>query len=152
MKLTNKQALDAYNEIVEAFVKSEPLPVNAVNLLVYSIQDLQVRDYLLGHAPITFGAEGAIKFVTEILPLVEEGHRSPFYTVLSAFYYEAGDSELAYVSLMQAQLLDPEYSLAKLLDRVFKAGWSKDAFASMRNELHPKVVETFKVEEELAIA
>jgi len=152
MKLTNKQALDAYNEIVEAFVKSEPLPVNAVNLLVYSIQDLQVRDYLLGHAPITFGAEGAIKFVTEILPLVEEGHRSPFYTVLSAFYYEAGDNELAYVSLMQAQLLDPEYSLAKLLDRVFKAGWSKDAFASMRNELHPKVVETFKVEEELAIA
>lgn len=152
MKLTNKQALDAYNEIVEAFVKSEPLPVNAVNLLVYSIQDLQVRDYLLGHAPITFGAEGAIKFVTEILPLVEEGHRSPFYTVLSAFYYEAGDNELAYVSLMQAQLLDPEYSLAKLLDRIYKAGWDGSQFASMRNELHPKVVETFKVEEELAIA
>ena len=53
---------------------------------------------------------------------------------------------------MQAQLLDPDYSLAKLLDRVFKAGWPKDALASMRNELHPKVVETFKVEEELAIA
>jgi hypothetical protein len=152
MKLTNKQALDAYNEIVEAFVSNEPLPVNAVNLLVYAVQDLQVRDYLLGHAPITFGAEGAIKFVTEILPLVEEGHRAPFYTVLSAFYYEAKDNELAYVSLMQAQLLDPNYSLANLLDRVFKSGWTTEAFAEMRNELHPKVVATFQVEEELAIA
>jgi|LauGreDrversion4_2_1035121.scaffolds.fasta_scaffold26000_3 hypothetical protein len=152
MKLTNKQALSAYNEIVEAFVSNEPLPVNAVNLIVYAVQDLQVRDYILGHAPMSFGAEGAIKFVTEILPLVEEGHRSPFYTLLSAFYYEANDKELAYVSITQAQLLDPNYSLAKLLDRVYKAGWASDAMAQMRNELHPKVVATFEVEEELAIA
>jgi hypothetical protein len=152
MKLTNKQALDAYNEIVEAFVSNEPLPVSPVNLLIYAIQDLQVRDYVLGHAPMTFGAKGAIDFITEILPLVEEGHRSPFYTLLSAFYYEANDKELAYVSLVQAQLLDPNYSLAKLLDRVFKANWDGAHFAEMRNELHPKVVETFKVEEELAIA
>lgn len=152
MKLTNKQALSAYNEIVEAFVSNEPLPVNAVNLIVYAVQDLQVRDYILGHAPMSFGAEGAIKFVTEILPLVEEGHRSPFYTLLSAFYYEANDKELAYVSITQAQLLDPNYSLAKLLDRVYKAGWASDAMAKMRTELHPKVVATFEVEEELAIA
>jgi hypothetical protein len=152
MKLTNKQALSAYNEIAEAFASNEPLPVNAVNLIVYAVQDLQVRDYILGHAPMSFGAEGAIKFVTEILPLVEEGHRSPFYTLLSAFYYEANDKELAYVSLVQAQLLDPNYSLAKLLDRVYKAGWATDAMATMRTELHPKVVATFEVEEELAIA
>lgn len=153
MKLTNKQALDAYTEVAEAFSKSEPLPVNAVNLLIYAVQDLQVRDYMLGHAPITFGAQGAIDFITAILPLVEEGHRAPFYTVLSAFYYEAQDHELAFASLMQAQLLSPDYSLAKLLERVYKSGmFTPEAFAEMRNELHPKVLESFKVEEELAIA
>ena len=152
MKLTNKQALSAYNEIVEAFVSNEPLPVSPVNLLIYAIQDLQVRDYVLGHAPMTFGAKGAVDFITAILPLVEEGERSAFYTLLSAFYYEVGDNELAYVSLVQAQVLNPDYSLAKLLDRVYKAGWDGSQFAQMRNELHPKVVETFKVEEELAIA
>jgi len=152
MKLTNKQALDAYNEIVEAFVSNEPLPVSPVNLLIYAIQDLQVRDYVLGHAPMTFGAKGAVDFITAILPLVEEGERSAFYTLLSAFYYEVGDNELAYVSLVQAQVLNPDYSLAKLLDRIYKAGWDGSNFAQMRNELHPKVVETFKVEEELAIA
>ena len=152
MKLTNKQALTAYDEIVEAFASNEALPVSPVNLLIYAIQDLQVRDYVLGHAPMTFGAQGAVDFITAILPLVEEGERSPFYTILSAFYYEVGDKELAYVALVQAQLLNPDYSLAKLLDRIFKAGWNGAEFATMRNELHPKVVETFKVEEELAIA
>jgi hypothetical protein len=152
MKLTNKQALTAYDEIVEAFASNEALPVSPVNLLIYAIQDLQVRDYVLGHAPMTFGAQGAVDFITAILPLVEEGERSPFYTLLSAFYYEVGDNELAYVSLVQAQLLNPDYSLAQLLDRVYKAGWDGSHFATMRNELHPKVVETFKVEEELAIA
>jgi hypothetical protein len=152
MKLTNKQALDAYNEVFEAFVSNEPLPVNGVNLLIYAVQDLQVRDYLLGHAPISLGAERAIEFVTAILPLVEEAHRTPFYTVMSAWYYEAGDKDLAYASIMQAKALDPEYSLANLLDRVFTAGWSGEAFAEMRNELHPKVVAEFAEEKELEIA
>jgi hypothetical protein len=150
--LTNKQALQAYTEIVEAYASNEPLPTTSVNLFVESIKDLQVRDYLLGHAPSTFGAQGAIEFVTSILPLVDEGARAPFYTVLSAFYYEAGDSELAFVSLVQAQLLDPQYALAKLFERVYKAGWPATALAQMRVELHPKVAETFEVETELEFA
>lgn len=150
--LTNRQALQAYTEIVEAYASNEPLPTTSVNMFVESIKDLQVRDYLLGHAPSTFGAQGAIDFVTSILPLVDEGARAPFYTVMSAFYYEAGDSELAFVSLLQAQLLDPDYSLASLLSRVFKAGWPADALAQMRVELHPKVVATFEVETELEFA
>lgn len=152
MKLTNKQALTAYGEVYEAFVSNEALPVNAVNLLVYSMQDLQVRDYFLGHAPITLGAETAIQFVTAILPLVEESERTPFYTVLSAFYYEAGDKDLAFASIMQAQALDPNYSLAELLERVFKAGWSPESFVEMRSELHPKVLKEFEEEKELSIA
>jgi hypothetical protein len=152
MKLTNKQALTAYNEVFEAFVSNEPLPVNAVNLLVYSIQDLQVRDYLLGHAPISLGVTRAIEFVTAILPLVEEGERAPFYSVMSAWYYEAGDKELAFASLMQSQLLNPDYSLSKLLNRVFQAGWDNNAFATMRSELHPKVEANFAEEMELEIA
>lgn len=148
--LTNKQALQAYDEIVEAFVSNEPLPVTAVNLLVEAVADVQVRDYILGHAPMSLGAETAVAFITEILPLVDEAKRAPFYTVMSAFYYEAGDSELAYASLLQAQLLDPEYSLANLLKRVFTAGWSAESFVAMREELHPKVVENFKVETELS--
>ena len=149
--LTNKQALQAYTEIVEAYASNEPLPITSVAVLVESIKDLQVRDYVLGHAPMSFGAEGAVHFITAILPLVDEGARAPFYTILSAFYYEFGDKELAYVSLVQAQLLNPDYSLAKLLDRVYKAGFPFD-FAELRNELHPKVVESFEVEEELSIA
>lgn len=152
MKLTNLEALSAYTSVFKAFTAGEALPVNEVNILVYAVQDMQVRDYLLGHAPQVLGAQGAIDFVTAILPLVEENQRTAFYTVLSAFYYELGDKELAFASLMQAQSLDPNYSLANLLDRVFRAGWEAESWEAMRNELHPKVVATFEVEEELSIA
>lgn len=149
--ITNIQALNAYKGIVEAFTSGKDLPVNEVNLVIASIKDLQVRDFILGHAPMTLTAEGAVKLIEAILPLIEEGERSPFYTLLSAFYYEVGDKELAYVSIVQAQMLNPDYTLAKLLDRVFKAGWSGEEFASMRESLHPKVEKDFEVERELQL-
>lgn len=149
---TNLQALTAYNAIVKSFVSGEDMPVNEVNLLIASIKDLQVRDYVLGHAPMTLTAKGAVALIEAILPLIEEGERAPFYTLLSAFYYEVGDKELAYVSIVQAQLLNPDYSLAKLLDRVYKAGWPSDEIATMRESLHPKVAKDFEVERELELA
>ena len=36
---------------------------------------------------------------------------------------------------------NPEYSLAKLLYRVYQAGWGADGFGNMRDELHDKVKE-----------
>jgi tetratricopeptide (TPR) repeat protein len=152
MRLTNKQALTAYHAVVEAFTKNKALPINEVNLVSYSMQDLQMRDYVLGHAPMTLGAEGAIEFITQILSLIEEDLRVPFYTLLSAFYYEAGDTELAVASLHTAQTLNPKYTLANLFTRIINAGWSAESLVEMRNELHPKVEATFEVEEELAIA
>jgi hypothetical protein len=57
--------------------------------------------------------------------------------LLATFLYERGDTASAAITLTNAQQY---YSLAILLNRVMKAGWPSTAFASMRNELHPKVV------------
>jgi hypothetical protein len=61
--------------------------------------------------------------------------------VWSAFAYEFGNSDEAYSHLNKAKELDPSNSLASLLFRVFGAGMPPASFASMRNELHPKVVD-----------
>jgi hypothetical protein len=71
--------------------------------------------------------------------------------LLSAYYSEAGDNDLAHASLFTAQSLDPDYSLAKLLSRVYVAGFPMN-FADMRAELHPKVVETINEDRELVIS
>lgn len=150
--ITYGSALDAINALVDEFKTNKALSADLAEVVSFAVNhDLQVRDYFLG-LPETLTAQGAVQFITDLLPLVAETDRVPFYTVLSAYYFEAGDNELAHASLFTAQSLNSEYSLAQLLGRVFSAGWEPQAFVVMRAELHPKVVETLTENRELVIS
>lgn len=150
--ITYGSALDAINALVDEFQTNKALSADNAEVVSFAINnDLQVRDYLLG-LPDTLTAQGSVQFITDLLPLVAEADRVPLYTVLSAYYFEAGDNELAHASLFTAQSLNPDYSLASLLSRVYSAGWVPEAFVSMREELHPKVVATLTENRELVIS
>lgn len=103
--------------------------------------DLDLRDYILG-LPIDHDIElvrGWISFFIQEIP-EDDDQRVPFHTIFSALSYEMNDPSraLAYISLG----LQKDYPLANLLHRVYSAGWPSGALASMRAELHPKVVES----------
>lgn len=149
--ITRGLAVEALDALLAQFADNAPLSADHAEVVAFAVNhDLQVRDYLLGGLPATLTAEGAIHFVTDLLPLVAEADRVPFYAIMSAFYYEAGDTDLAHASLFTAQSLNPNYSLAKLLSQVIvRQGFD---FVSMRNELHPKVVETINEDRELVIS
>ena len=141
--VTYREALSAIEALFESFSKDEALAVDTVEVLAFAVNnDLQIRDFLLGGLPNAFGSAGAVSFCSAVLPLIDEAHRAPFYTLMSAFYYELGDVELATASLVQAEVLNPDYPLAHLLNRVVAQGWPSSTFVQMRTELHPKVVET----------
>lgn len=104
-------------------------------------KNLQVRDYLMG-LPMTYtlGESLAIvQFFRNNLDADDE-NLIPFSTIAGAFYYELGDNSLA--DLLNSHGLQAGYPLAKLLDRVYSAGWPAENFATMRDELHPKVLVT----------
>lgn len=150
--ITYGSAVEALDALMLEHVNNAPLSADLAEVVSFAVNnDLQVRDYVLGLLPETLTAEGAISFVTDLLPLVAETDRVPFYSVLSAFYSEAGDNDLAHASLFTAQSLNPNYSLANLLSRVLASGMPMN-FAQMRAELHPKVVETLTENRELVIS
>ena len=112
----------AFNDIVEGVNKN-----------------LQLRDYLMG-LPMTYtlGESLAIvQFFRNNLDADDE-NLIPFSTIAGAFYYENGDKSLA--DLLNSHGLQAGYPLAKLLDRVYSAGWPAENFATMRDELHAKVL------------
>jgi hypothetical protein len=152
--ITNGMAHEACDTLIAQFTANAPLDTNLVEIVTKASNGSpNFRDYVLGAPVLELGHHTAIKFIEAILPLVpNEADRVPFYTVLSSFYYEIGDTELAVVSLATAQNLNPDYSLAKLLTRVIDAGWESAGITQMRQELHPKVVETLTTERELVIA
>jgi hypothetical protein len=140
--LTIGRGVEAINALVNSFQDSQEFsPELVADMAEVVSADIQVRDYLLG-LPLTLSVKDSVRFAEAIIPLVEEKHRTPWYAVLSAYHYENGDTPSAFLSLIECKKLTPDYSLANLLDRVYKAGWPAPAFASMRNELHPKVVAT----------
>jgi hypothetical protein len=110
--------------------------VNGIN------SDLDLRDYLLG-LPMEYTLEECASLMDYFINnLLDDERVTPFYTVLSAYNYELGDKVKANAYL--ARGLQDKYPLAGLLHRVYSAGWEIDAFASMRNELHHKVVKALE--------
>lgn len=138
--ITQKQAVESFEKLLRNWDKNQNFTKTNVKTLVSAIhKSPNFRDYVMGAIPTEYGTQGAVDFVVGLLPLVDENKRSPLYTILAGWYYELGDRDLAFATLYQAQALDPEYSLAKLFERVFKAGWAQEGLANMRAELHPKV-------------
>lgn len=104
--------------------------------VIAALRDIQVRDYALGLKT----AENELNMVVGLTTLISNAPKeyiSAPACILSSIFYESGNKELAMQVLDEA---NEDYSLAILLKRVFAADWKPESFASMRNELHPKVI------------
>lgn len=107
--------------------------------MIGRMSDVQVRDYALGvHSEDTYDLY--FSMWRDVLRLAPRGFVAPIACVVAAMAYENGDGALAQKALDRAFDDDDHYPLASLLRRVFTAGWPPESFASMRAELHPKVV------------
>ena len=107
-----------------------------VNVLYY-LTDIQVRDYALGLIDVS----KADTLIPALAHLLEKAPTDTTYinapaSILAGLYYEVGNTADAFLTLSNAQ---HDYSLAILLNRVFRSGWEPASFAAMRAELHPKV-------------
>jgi hypothetical protein len=107
--------------------------------MIGRMNDLQVRDYALGaHTEDTYDLY--FTMWRELLRFAPPGYVAPIACIVAAMAYEGGDGALAQRALDRALEDDEQYPLAALLRRVFNAGWPPESFASMRRELHPKVI------------
>lgn len=125
--------------LVDAFFMTftaSDVDVPTTAMVLHYLTDIQVRDYGLGILDKYEKVEAALKYLIDQAPTDTPYINAPA-SMLAQLYYEQGNTADAFLMLTTAQ---PDYSLARLLDRVFKAKFSPSGFARMREELHPKVV------------
>ena len=110
---------------------------NTTVLVLHYLTDIQVRDYALGLLCIydTQQVLDALNFLLEQAPTDTAFINAPA-ALLATLLYERGDSASAAVTLTNAQ---QHYALGMLLRRIMEAGWPASSFATMREQLHPKV-------------
>ena len=118
-----------------SFTESD-VEMETTALVLHYLTDIQVRDFALGILDKYKNTEAALKYLVDQAPTDTIYINAPA-SLLAQFYYEQGNTADAFLMLTTAQ---PDYSLARLLDRVFRAKFSPSGFARMREELHPKVV------------
>jgi len=102
-------------------------------------KDIQLRDFVLG-LPSERPIASVNTYLAYFMETVPNEFIAPVASILAANLYSIED-ETAQEVLYQALECDPQYSLAKLLSRVFGSGWPAAALTAMTYELHPKVKE-----------
>jgi hypothetical protein len=125
--------------LVEQYLTTYPnstLTDDDTAALIFALNtDLQVRDYAMGLNKATDNYYQAWLTLTNRAPVK---YKSAQACLASQVRFEQGITPEAIMLLANS---DSEYPLAKLLQRVYAAGWEPKSFAEMRKELHPKVVE-----------
>ena len=123
-----------------------------IAIIAYALENnLQLRDYLMGLTSDGLSVESVANILRVMVVLIKSAELPayPVETVLASYMYRLGESKTAYDLLSNG--LDKDYSLAKLLARVFIGGWPADSFATMANELHNKVCDELTRTQELMV-
>lgn len=132
-----RDGADLITEFFESFTQETASMETAATVLHY-LTDIQVRDFALGLLDPAKAEQQVpmLEYLVDQAPTDSEFINAPA-CLLAQIYYEQNKTGDAFLQLCNAQ---PNYSLALLLDRVFKSNWDPKSFAKMREELHPKVI------------
>ena len=138
-KAFQREGAQAVDRLVAEFMANGFAEEKAlIALVLVRLQDLQVRDYAMG-ITTTENIDALAAMWHWLLKRAPKNYLAPVATLFAAVSYERGDGAMAGRSLDRAFEDDITYPMAKLLRRVFAAGWPPQSFASMRAELHPKI-------------
>lgn len=141
--VTRREAKEAVDTFIRDYIagssSNSPESIDSIITALTSESDMQVRDYCLGLTldhPVSTLTE-AFSVLSAFIP---EGKKAGIYSILATYSYTQDEAINAFEFLSLALADDAEYSLANLLTRVFRAGWTVESFKEMTRELHPKVL------------
>lgn len=114
-----------------------PSAEHIARVAITACKDIQFRDFLLG--AFTEYESNAVGAWLEIVSgSVKKDYAYPVVTVLSTYYYRDDKQKEAADMVEEVLNHNPEYSLAKLLSRIYPV-FSAENMETMAGELHPKV-------------
>jgi hypothetical protein len=116
-----------------------PSATHIAEVAIATNENLSIRDFLMG-----VQLEKDIDYVGEYISLlgnvIVKDKAIPLATVFCGYLYQTEEIEKAKTMLLDVLTFNPEYPLAKLLNRVFTAGWPAGSFKEMAEQLHSQVV------------
>ena len=142
---TVSEAKSVIDNNYQRFLDRKYIDPMSLDIIGYAVaNEVQLRDYLLGYTIESNDFMTAFEYLAYLAENVAENHRTPFNAVLALYQYEVGLTADAMASLEKCLVADPTYSLALLVVRIIRAGWASESVATMRDTLHPKILDAIK--------
>jgi hypothetical protein len=127
----------AINDLADGVI---PSAEHIAEVAIATNENLQIRDFLMG-----VQLETSIDYVGEYLELlgnvIVKQTAIPLATVFCGYLYQIEEKDYAIKFLNEVLEINPDYSLAKLLYRVFIAQWPAGEFKKMAEQLHQSVLD-----------
>jgi len=137
-------ALSVYDSVDDYANGNEPTVEQIAEFTIAMHKNMSFRDFIMG-LPNDVEIDYVGEWVAFMGTVTPKEYAAPIVTIFAALLYEAEQLVEANHHLEYAQELDPSYSLAQLLKRVFDSNWAPSAFVDMRTKLHPKVKEAIGI-------
>jgi hypothetical protein len=102
---------------------------------------VQIRDFFMGVGYVEKPKNNVMLYLAKLTEALDVYHSVPALTVLSSYLYEDNQTEASRIMLDIALKADPDYSLANLLDRVYKGQWAPSTFVTMAKDTHAGVLQ-----------
>jgi len=132
---SRKEAVTLIQESIDNVL---PLEDERLEKVIFAVNnDLQVRDWVMG-MPARFTMEESIEFVKYMAVHTTQQDGVPFVTIYSMFEFERGNIDAAVNMLDYALKVNSNYSLAKLLERMYTK-LPPETVTTMREQLDDKV-------------
>ena len=129
----------AIDELADGVI---PSAQHIAEVAIATNENVQIRDFIMG-----IQQEKDINYIGEYISLlgnvIVKDKAIPLATIFFVYLYQIEEVEQAKTMLLEVLTLNPDYSLAKLLKRVFEAEWPANEFAKMSEQLHSQVVIVF---------
>ena len=119
-----------------------PSAMHIAEVAVSANDYIQIRDFLMGVGYTEKPKDKVTTYLALLNDILDEHNAVPTITVLSSYMYEMDNKELAESYLEKALEIDPDYSLANLLRRVYDQEWPAETFTNMGKQLHKEVLKT----------
>lgn len=117
-----------------------PSAQHIAEVAIATNENLQIRDFIMG-----IQLEKDVDYVGQYISLlgnvIVKDKAVPLATIFCGYLYQIEEKEQAKSMLLDVLNLNPDYSLAKLLQKVFAAEWPISVLKEMAEQLHSKVVD-----------
>ena len=127
----------AIDELADGII---PSAQHIAEVAIATNENLQIRDFLMG-LRLEKDTDYIGTYLSVIGNVITKDKCIPIATVFTTYLYEAEEKEYAKEFLGKVLEKNPDYSLAKLLMRVYDAQWPASEMREMAVKLHASILE-----------